>query len=244
MKKFSCLLLAGAVSACATPYVPVPFDRQSSGVVSIAVMDDSMPETTTPFQAATMSANMAGAAAAAVPLAGIFVGLVAGGIQAGIESDRRNKLEEILKANNFFAETLFEERLQASLVEQGFSTSIHGKARKERDFLKVYPDNPADAHLDVVVHNYGYVTAGDNVPWRPYANISVRLIGKDKKTVLMDNRLAYNPLGSPEEIVNISANDAYSFESWDAVIADPQKAIAGLHDVIDQSAKTIGTLLK
>lgn len=102
-----------------------------------------------------------------------------------------------------------------------------------------------DAILDVVVLGYGYLRAGDGQPWRPYANAQVRLVNaKDPTKILMDNRVAYNALGSPENVVNISANPDYSYEKFEDVVADQEKMVAGLRDAFDQLAVTIGTLLK
>jgi hypothetical protein len=122
--------------------------------------------------------------------------------------------------------------------------------RSQHDFLEKYPaDSPpkVDAYLDTVV-SYGYIAAGiGSTPYHPIVYITARLVRATDSTVLMQDAISYNPVGPyahNSQSVTIPPDPNYQFSNFDALAADPDKAVQGMQTALTQSAKTFGELLK
>jgi hypothetical protein len=223
------------LSACATtPYTPTPYDRSSAGVTDIVVIGDAFPDQPDIQKLATNGANMAGAMAAQAGLAGLLVGAVAAGIESGIAADQTKRMRTALASQGFDAEAIFDRALETALMESGYGYRVQEVPRNEkRELLKFIPNpnaEPGSAVLDVSAAGYGYQLIGGGTTWRPFVAASVRVTDpKDPTRVLLDNRIAYNPVATPEVIVNLPADEIYSFEKMDALEADPVKAAEGLN---------------
>jgi hypothetical protein len=123
--------------------------------------------------------------------------------------------------------------------------------RDKSDFLARYPSNAepkVDAYLDLVAAGYGYVAAGvrSSTPYRPTLAVRARLVSARDSSVLMQDVVVYNPVGpaAPSKAVTIAPDPAFQFVNFDALIADPDRAVLGLRAAIEQSAHGIGTLLQ
>jgi hypothetical protein len=239
-----------AMSACATTqYTPTPYDRTSAGVTSIIVVEDAFPEAPQVQKLATNGANMAGAMAAQAGLAGLLVGAVAAGVEAGIAADQTKRMRAALDSQGFDAEAIFDAALEAALTDSGYTHKPMGFARnKEREFIAFVPNANAEAGsavLDVSAGGYGYQLIGGGTTWRPFVTAVVRVTDpKDPTKILLDNRVVYNPVATPDVIVNLPADEVYSFEKMEALEADPAKAAEGLKRAIQATATAIAQLLK
>jgi hypothetical protein len=251
MKKFLTLGFAAlAVSACATTtYTPTPYDRSSAGVSSLFVVDDAFPEEPQIQKLATNGANLAGAMAAQAGLAGLLVGAVVAGVEGGIAADQTKRMRVALQAQGFDAEAIFDKALETALTESGYTyRAVEISRNKNRELIEFVPNPNAEAGsavLDVSASGYGYQLVGDGTTWRPFVSAVVRVSDtKDPTKVLLDNRVVYNPVATPDVIVNLPADEAYSFEKMDALEADPAKAAEGLKRAIEATAAAVAQLLK
>lgn len=223
-------------SACASTYEPIPFDRTAAGVKSIAVMDDALPEKPTVYMAATVGSNL---------------GLLGALVDGSVQSSRQKKMLEIFDGQGVDAENVLEQRLMANLKEKGYDVSMMDTGERDnRKLLKDYDGmgNGTDALLDVVSGGYGYVSAGLKKPWRPSAHFKVRMIDPQTGDILMENYIAYNPLGFTGQeakvgAITITPDPVYAFTKMEDMEADPEKTTAGIVAALESVADTMATLV-
>jgi hypothetical protein len=225
-------LAAVVLSACST-LQQVPYDRATAGEIkTINVVTPSAPDRPAVVLAATVGQSF---------------GLIGALIDAGMQSSREGDFEEVAKSQNFIGKEAFERHLDAALTAGGYTPAHSSIARPKADFLKSYAapaDVKADAHLDIVMH-YGYVASGIATPYRPFVTVNAKLVRASDNALLMQKSIFYNPLyAAPEQTVTIAPDPAYEFADFDALKADPEKAIKGLDGAIAQVASAMGTLLR
>lgn len=244
--KSSVAALALFLGACATPYVATPYDREIAQVDAIVLLDDSLPEEAVAEQATSVGSNVAGATAAQVPIAGIFIAAAVAAAETTAANGRKKVIMEAFDDHGLDAEAVFENALINALEGEDYVVSMSGEAREKRVFHEDYPEGEAgQAHLDVVFSNYGYQRPDGNTPWRPFADVQVRLVdAADPNVVHMDNRIQYNSLFEPEGIVTISPDVEYAFEQFDDLEADLETMVTGMEEALVEVAKTVATLLK
>jgi len=220
------------LSACASSYVGKPYDRTATGVHSIALADDAVPDKAIAWEVASVGSNF---------------GLVGALVDAGIQSSRQEAVNDVLTGIGFDAEGKLESRIISDLGADGYEVKpLTGEARGKREFLATYPKaDGADAYLDVVVQSYGYLSAGAGQPFRPTVYANVRLVSaKDTSKTLMENQIAYNSMAPRQGVVTLSANPEYEFKNRADMLADPQRLAAGIEDALNQVADTAAKLLK
>ena len=222
-----------SLGACASPYVAKPYDRAGANVQSIAVVDDSLPERAIAFEVASTGSSF---------------GLIGALVDAGIQSSRQDAVNEALNGVSFNAEQVMETRIASALSREGYTVAVMDNGvRPKRDVLATYPTAPAeaDAYLDIVVTQYGYLSPGAGQPFRPHAAAVVKLVSvADGTTVLAENIVTYNPIGTPQGIVTITPNGDYIFRNRGELLADPQRLADGLTDALNQVADTAAQLLR
>lgn len=234
------LLLSGAVclglGACASTYEPIPYDRPTADVQSLAVMDDALPEKPTVYMAATVGSNF---------------GLIGALIDSGVASSRKKKMLAIFDSQDVDVENVLEEALVANLTESGYEVSMmDDTVRENRKLMKSYDDmsTDADAYLDVVSGGYGYVSAGIGSPWRPSAHFKIRMVDSDTQDILMENYIAYNPLNYAGQqaaggAITLTPNPEYAFEKMEDMEAAPDLTTEGIVDALQQVADTMAKLV-
>lgn len=232
-KKMLGIVAILSVGACASPYVATPYDRASANVQSIVMADDAVPPKLSAFEVASIGSNF---------------GLVGALVNAGIQAGREDAMTKALATVDFDPEARLEARMVSTLAAQGYQVAVvDGPLRAKRDFMAAYPAAPAgtDAYLDVVVTNYGYLSAGAFQPWRPTAQATVRLVSAaDPSNVLMENVIVYNAMYPVEGVITLTPNPAFSFTNQEEMEADPAKLAAGIEDALNQIADTAAQLLR
>jgi hypothetical protein len=232
LKNLIGLVLAAGLGACASAYVGTPYERASTNIHRIAIADDSVPPKLTAWEVASAGSNF---------------GLIGALVDAGIQGDREHEMTAALTSIGFDAEAALEQRLIATLGTEGYEAAVlPGSEREHRVFLTAYSGAPdgTDAYLDVVVTNYGYISAGVGQPWRPTAQALVRLVRASDNTTLMENQIVYNAMYVQQGVITITANPQFAFQNRDAMTADPQMLAAGLEDAFNQIADTAAHLLQ
>lgn len=231
-RKVIVIAAAMAVSACAT-YVATPYDRAAANVQDIAVVDDSLPERAIAYEVASTGSSF---------------GLIGALVDAGIQASRQEAVNQALAGVDYDAEAILEARLAAALTTEGYKVEVlENGARPERKMLEAFPaaSSETDAYLDVFVLEYGYLSAGAGQPFRPYVMATVKLVSAaDRTTVLGENRIIYNPFGTPKGVITITPTPEYAFRNREELLADPERLAAGITDALHQVADTSARLFR
>jgi len=223
------LLIAG----CAIK--EVPYDRETAGGIErVGIVTPRFPGGPVIFLASSPANSF---------------GLIGALVTVGVMEDRKARFQKVMGGQNFAPEDALIQSFTAALEARGYRVSRVSAKRDNADFLAGYPTDhgdKVDAYLDLVVLNYGYLSAGigSDQPWRPTYTIRVRLVRARDSSVLMQDTLVYNPLGTPKEVVTIAPDPAYRYDNFDTLEKDPEGAVKGLRAAFEEGAKTLGTLLK
>ncbi len=224
-----------AVGGCAAP--EIPFDRTSSpDIKTIGVITPAFPSGPTVALASSVGQSF---------------GLIGALIDAGMQGNRETQFGQVIVGHNFAALDTFVATLGGELQKQGYSVTTVSLKHDKPDFLGHYPPpdessgTRVDAYLDIVVIGYGYVAAGigSSTPYRPEMALRVRLVRAKDASVLMQDMVIYNPIGSPSKIVTIAPDPKYEFTDFDALMGSPDRAVEGVRTAIEESARTTIGLL-
>jgi hypothetical protein len=226
--------LALLVAACAPP--KVPYDR-SEEVRTIGVVTPRFPDGPVVFLASSVGQSF---------------GLIGALIDAGMQADREAKFKAVLDQQKFSTPDVFMQALTGELQARGYTVVVIPMTREGTEFAGKYPvgqEPKVDAYLDLVAYNFGYVAAGirDAAPYRPIFALKARLVSAKNAALLMQDSIVYNPIrpvAGSAEFVTIAPDPEYGFTNFDALMADPTKALKGLQIATEQSAQTVGKLLQ
>ena len=229
MKRLIGLAAMAAVSGCVSPYVGTPYERTSANIHTIAIEHDAVPEKLTAWEVASVGSNF---------------GLIGALTDAAIQQSRETALMGALHTVDFDAEATFDNRLVEQLNQDGYSaTVVDGADRTRRVFLTTYAASGADAYLDIVITDYGYIASGAGQPWRPTVEATVRLVRASDNQTLMQNQIAYNSMYVRRGVITLTPNPDYAFQNREAMLADPTRLAEGLTDALNQVADTAVHLL-
>lgn len=235
--RLAAALAAGLLlSACATQ-PEIPFDKsQATNVKTIGILTPAMPAKPTVFLASDVGQSF---------------GLVGALVDAGVQAHRDDAFWKSIDGTRNPPAPEFVDALSAALRARGYAVKQIPVTRQPNgSFLKTYPQasQGVDAYLDVAFtgNAYGYMAAGmgKSTPYRPYAYMECRLVRASDDTTLMQDIVLDNPIGSMKNVVSVSPDPAYVFTNFDALVADPKRAVAGMDDAFTKSADTIGDLLR
>lgn len=232
--KLKLLGLVGALclSACADPYVATPYDRATAQVDRMVIIDDAVPEKAIAYEVASVGSNF---------------GLIGALVDAGIQAERQDAVNDALRETDFNAEGRLETLLIKEIGEEGYSVALlPGAARAKRDWLPSHSGAPdgVDAYLDVAVVEYGYMSPGAGQPFRPYVWAKVKLVRVSDGALLMENQIVYNPLNVVEGVITIPPNPEFFFNNRSALLEDPNRLAAGIEDAMVRVAETSAQLLR
>ena len=174
-------------------------------------------------------------------------GLIGALIDAGMTEHRNTKFTGLIESQSFDAADYFIACLTADLKTEGYNVVMIPTSRPGDEFLASYPGSSEaiNAYLDVRTQ-YGYIAAGlgKSNPYRPAFWARARLVDGQSSAVLMEDTVMYNPLGSPKNIITIAPDPAEQFTDFDAMMANPPGAIAGLKTAESKSAEALAKLLR
>lgn len=230
-------VLSLGLGGCVTPMTEIPFDRQAApDIKTIGIITPKAPDD----PAVILASNP-----------GQSFGLVGAMINSGMQANRDSTFKAFLAQRNISVADTFLQNVSAGLVANGYKVTMIPALRNKAGFLSTYPasggPDQVDAYLDLVTLNYGYVAAGilDKTPYRPFYLLNVRLVrANDPSAVLMTDAVFYNPINPPSNAISISPDPEYQFVDFDAVEANPDKAVAGLQVAVQKTAATVSGLLR
>jgi hypothetical protein len=168
-----------------------------------------------------------------------------------METKRNDRFGAVLIEHNFSVGSTLSQDLVTSLKSHGYGAKLVPVYRSKPGFLKSYPtagDTGVDAYLDVsaVGIGYGYVAAGigSSQPYRPFVWLDCKLVRASDASVLMQDRVMYNPVGEGPKQITISPDPRYQFADFDTLMAGQEQAYADLQAALQQSANQMGTLVR
>jgi len=221
--------VAVILSTCATP---IRYDRTSAGNVrTIGLVTPVFPD-----NAQVVLVNPPN-----------FLGLY----DRILQRRRDSAFNELLEIHDFVVGDAFLERVTANLESDGYAVTLIKAERPGIYFLNTYSsETPVDAYLDILVFNYGYYAAGyrDSSPYRPAFALVVKLVRSSDYAVLMQDSIAYNPYGPPygpnQANVTITPVPEFDFMNFDALEADPARAVQGIQDATFKTAEALSNLMR
>lgn len=228
------LLSALVLTACATQ-PEVPYDKsQAANIKTIGILTPSMPAKPTIWLASDIGQSF---------------GLIGALVDAGVQAHRDDAFWKSIDGDQHPPRTAFLNALSASLRQRGFVVQKVAVTRPDGKLLSAYPKSSAgvDAYLDIAFtgSGYGYVAAamGKATPFRPFVYVQCRLVRASDGATLMEDTVLDNPINAPKTVVTVAPNPTYEFTNFDALNADPTKAVAGMDDAFQKAADTVGDLL-
>ncbi|MEJ1969801.1 MAG: hypothetical protein WDN03_14370 [Rhizomicrobium sp.] len=213
----------------------MPFDRSANrGIKTIGVIQPGIEPTPRIVLASDIGQSF---------------GLIGALVDASMQANRDGKFGAMLQSAHVEPPAEFLAALKASLAAQGYQTVDIAVAHGSSSLLKSYAaiaTVPSDAYLDIAVVNYGYLAAGigDSTPYRPFTGMRCRLVRSSDGKVLMEDVIAYNPIGTPANTVTIAPDPQYTFVDFDALMADRGRAVDGMNKALTDSAAAVGRLLQ
>jgi hypothetical protein len=111
-------------------------------------------------------------------------------------------------------------------------------------FMKDYPGAECDAFLDVAIALAGYRAQYASTPYLPTLFAPVRLVDAHTKTVLYTTKVFMTDGNIPKGGTQLPPDTNFSFDNFDALKGDPDKAVKGLKQAAQRVAKQIATDLK
>lgn len=178
--------------------------------------------------------------------AGASFGLIGGLIDAGVESSKTGDFNEAMKQKGLnMPGTLYADVARA-LAANGYRVKPVAVARGDGGLLESYPpaDGSVEAYLDLSSSIIGYESAGATTPYRPTIGLTCKLVSARDGTLLMQDTIAYNPFGNSNTAVTIPPDTKFEFPGFSDIMADPDKAAAGLKVASVATAQAVGQLLK
>lgn len=231
MKKSVAAIALLGLSACAKPYVGVPYTASATPVTNVVIIDDTLPADAIAYEAASTMSNF---------------GLIGALVDAGVQSSRKSRVNDALESVNHTPEENFEAYLVQALAEANISAAmLEGQDREKRAFLASYPAAPQGAHalIDFNVTSFGYVNSGNQL-WRPIVSADVKMIDALTGKTMMENRIVYNAVDPQAGIVTISPNPDYAFQNREDMISQPERLAEGIDDALKQVAQTAVRLMR
>jgi hypothetical protein len=222
------------LSACATQ-PEIPYDKsQAANIKTIGILTPSMPGKPTIWLASDIGQSF---------------GLIGALVDASIQAHRDDVFWKSIDGDQHPPRTAFLNALSGSLRQRGFAVQEVAVTRPDGKFLSAYPKSGGgvDAYLDIafIGSGYGYVAAamGKATPFRPFAYVQCRLVRASDGATLMEDTVLDNPINAPKTVVTVAPDPSYAFTNFDALNADPTKAVAGMDEAFQKAADTVGDLL-
>ncbi len=233
------LIAAASLGGCVTSKkLAVPFDRQSTSVHRIGILDPQFPED------AMVSVAVS---------AGRSFGLIGALVDIGAQVDRETRFGAELERQSFRGKDMFVTNLRQAIEAEGYETVLVSLPRPENGgYVATYPaanEHDVDAYLDIVVSAYGYMAASSSqsTPYRPATQVHARLVSAEGQTLLMEDGVYYNPFNPMRlagTVVTLSPDRAYAFATFDDLMAEGEKASEGLGKALEATSTAMAGLLR
>ena len=142
------------------------------------------------------------------------------------------ELADSLKPRAFAPGAALSEALAESLRRPDRAVVRVANPQQEReDFLKDYPapeTNTATIFVDVIPRAVGYWAEAPMGSWHPWVVVAYRVYDSRAGKVVASGQISTGPPPPGEASIALAADRRYAFPSFEAVIADPARAEAGI----------------
>jgi len=224
------VLAAGMLQGCATNTTPVP---QPSATPAIPVTLIESPE---PLKLSIMMTEHPEASGGFESVM-IFVGKM---------SAFGTALTQATQPLDFRPGAALTSALAADLSRAGKApTRIAAGAKERRALLDDYQGiaAPAGVVIDVVPLAVGYWNKFPDGPFRPWVVVAFREYDPVQRKVVTTGRIGTGPSVDGNPMIAVPDDDRFAFASFDALTADPRKAVAGMQAVIQRVAQALSNKL-
>lgn len=180
---------------------------------------------------------------------GFSFGLIGLAVAEANLAPKRNWLEGLVRDHEFDQVAIFRERLTQAMAAKGYdltwATPVveDGRRPARRDTYGYRADYGidagADAQLDLTLNYVGYAAAGsrEDAPYRPTVALSAKLVSADGKTMLMSDRILYNPVfPNTRGAITVNADPAYNYPEFNALRGAGTRALDGLRTALEGAA--------
>jgi hypothetical protein len=158
-------------------------------------------------------------------------------VDAALQAERERLLAAALEHSVYRAGERWSAHLQAALIAAGFVPVVVPVARFDLAFLERYPPAGAEAYLDTVVAEYGYVAETPDSVFLPFASVQVRLASPRGRVLFQDSLVsnAFRPFGA----VQVAGPTSPSFATPLLFPLDPERAAEGVDAALGAMAKQV-----
>jgi len=161
-------------------------------------------------------------------VAGAF-GLI-GGIAVAIDiKSKTNRFTQQVKEHNFNLVQEFQEAVARELQDCGYSVKAIKRQGPQFKLMESYEglDPDVDAYLDGRL-TAGYLKEGGSPGYIPVLQVRIRLVKREPRRTLYQANYFYGQESGYPNIENVPSEQGYSFEYFDDLMKDPDKAAEGL----------------
>jgi hypothetical protein len=205
------------LSGCAHNLPVIAYDKSANPVHSITLVTPYVLDQPTLIQGELNTVED-------TPMVG---GALAALVIGGVEMHRQDKLGNMIQTQGFSGEDILSADITNALTAKGYTVTSVGAPRPDMNFLTTYPAAQTDAYLDVVVSSYGYSQGGFSA-YQPILAAQYKLVRASDNQIIMQGTVAYS-----------GSTTAYSFGSYGAFGADPQRTVAGLKEEMSEVAMAV-----
>lgn len=177
---------------------------------------------------------------------GMSFGLVGGLIAAAEFESKQSEYNALIKSKGFKTDAYFVNKLTAYLSAEKYKVVlIPSDDKRKSEHMTEYPDTEADAYLDIVVNNVGYIAGSPTSAYKLTISLSVRLVKKRNKEVVYDKVVVFGEnFAVSKEVDYVGCNTKDCQADFDALKHNALKSIDGLKKAIDKVAKRIAVSLR
>lgn len=140
------------------------------------------------------------------------------------------------------ATTLGDALQEALRASRGAGVSIAPESHGDRvEFVSKYPSLQTQASIivDVIPRAFGYRAEWPATVYRPWVRLEYRVYDAREGKITATGFIGTGDALSDEAWIAVAQDDAYTFPSFDALLADPVRAAAGLRVTIRQVAAAL-----
>jgi hypothetical protein len=147
-----------------------------------------------------------------------------------------------MKTFNYDPGEEFTGALAQELRACGYEVTILDVTRPKPEILKSYDglDPAPDAYIDVVLNWSGYFTASPTADYVPALRTLVRVVKRQSKEIAYQELINYGYEMRGSRSINLSADGKFNFGNFNALMADPDRALEGMRLGIPLIARQVG----
>jgi hypothetical protein len=225
------LFTMGLLHGCATNMQSTP---PAAAVRGPALTVIQPPE---PFKLSMMTIGDPAAASNSLESALIFGGKMSGFAQL---------LMKATASLDFHAGRVLNDALAADLSRSGRATTrLPSTQTDRREFLDNYQalGVTSGVIVDVIPVAVGYWNTYPDGPLRPWVVLTYREYDVTQRMVVATGQIGTGPSPDGNPITPVAADDRFAFASFDALTANPQRAVAGMKSAIEKVAQALAQKL-